>query len=59
MEDNVENRVDPGLLKTDYIVSSGDLPIAPRLEIKKTLFNEDNIICFQEIRKNNPHIPGY
>ena len=42
MEEGIINRIDPGLLTEQAGEDYKNLPVGPRLEIKKTLFDEDN-----------------
>ncbi|MFC1838861.1 acyl-CoA dehydratase activase [Thermodesulfobacteriota bacterium] len=56
MEQGIENRVRPGLLKEQGRDAYDDLPIAQRLEIRKTLFDEDNIV---RVVLSGNEIPAY
>lgn len=56
MEQGIENRVDPGLLKEQGRDAYDTLPLAERLEIRKTHFDEDNEV---RVVLSGDEIPAY
>ncbi len=54
LESGVENSVNPDLSLLTIEGDSGELPIAPKLEIRKTAFSEDNLVEKRFIVRKTP-----